>query len=243
MAILGFSTGAIARGDFRRALEVLRGTDLGAIELSALRERELEPLVAAFPSLPLSEFAYVSVHAPSRFDELTEARAVDYLATLPRHVNVVVHPDAMAEPASWERLGARLCIENMDQRKRTGRTIEELEPWFDRFPAAKFCLDVGHARQMDPTMSLATALLLRFQDRLAEVHMSEVDPFGTHRTMSYGARSAFSRIARRLPSHIPVILESIVSAPEIETELAAARRILDLRSEVAVSGAAAALAY
>ena len=38
------------------------------MELSALREAELGPLVAALDSLDLSEMDYVSVHAPSKYD-------------------------------------------------------------------------------------------------------------------------------------------------------------------------------
>ena len=36
----GFSTGALAYGDFERALEMLAGHDVSAIELSALRDHE-----------------------------------------------------------------------------------------------------------------------------------------------------------------------------------------------------------
>ena len=41
MSLFGFSTGALALGDFRRALELLQGVDADAVELSALREKEL----------------------------------------------------------------------------------------------------------------------------------------------------------------------------------------------------------
>ena len=69
MAPTGFSTGALAKGDFRGASAWLSETDSDAIELSALRMSELAPLMAALSSLDLKQFSYRSLHAPKCFDE------------------------------------------------------------------------------------------------------------------------------------------------------------------------------
>ena len=61
MRRIGFSTGALARGDFRGALEKLRLYGLQVVELSALRASELDPLANALPSLDLSDFSFVSI--------------------------------------------------------------------------------------------------------------------------------------------------------------------------------------
>lgn len=45
MRMIGFSTGALALGDYRHALEMLVDKDVNALELSALRQDELQPLV------------------------------------------------------------------------------------------------------------------------------------------------------------------------------------------------------
>ncbi|MHC5542169.1 hypothetical protein ACYOEI_28440 [Singulisphaera rosea] len=45
MRPFGFSTGALSPGDFDRALEMLDGVVVEAIELSALRNRELPILL------------------------------------------------------------------------------------------------------------------------------------------------------------------------------------------------------
>ena len=45
MRLIGFSTGALARNDFRRALQMLAERHVRAVELSALRQDELIPLV------------------------------------------------------------------------------------------------------------------------------------------------------------------------------------------------------
>jgi hypothetical protein len=44
---IGFSTGSLASGDFRRGLEMALRARVEAIELSALREDELDPLLGA----------------------------------------------------------------------------------------------------------------------------------------------------------------------------------------------------
>jgi hypothetical protein len=56
---LGFSTGALACGDFRRALAMLgRMRSVCVVELSALREAELEPLAEAVDNdLDLDQFS------------------------------------------------------------------------------------------------------------------------------------------------------------------------------------------
>jgi len=45
MRLVGFSTGALAFADFRRGLQMLRETGAKAVELSALRAAELDPLM------------------------------------------------------------------------------------------------------------------------------------------------------------------------------------------------------
>ena len=64
MHVYGFSTGAIARGDFNHALAMLKGRDSKAVELSALRDHELPVLASSVGALQLDQFSYVSIHAP-----------------------------------------------------------------------------------------------------------------------------------------------------------------------------------
>src|ERR1035437_8950980 len=97
---IGFSTGALAFSDFRRALAMLRPLPLGAVELSALRQVELEPLRAAAAGLDLSQFSYVAVHAPSQIEPGTEAHVVKCLLEFTaRGWPAVAHPDAIRDYA------------------------------------------------------------------------------------------------------------------------------------------------
>lgn len=221
MRPIGFSTGALAKGDFRRGLDLQRRKGISAIELSALRDHELPHLLAALPALDLPNVSYISFHAPSKLVETSESDVVQMLERLPLSWPIVVHPDIVRTPSLWQRLGSRVCIENMDNRKTTGRTIEELRELFVLLPEARFCLDVGHSRQVDPTMASALLMLREFGSRLVQVHVSDVGPRGEHLPVGVMAQLAFSRIAQRVPSTCPLIIESIVPPEKVSDELAA----------------------
>jgi len=230
MRPIGFSTGALAKGDFVRAIR-LQGhyRTLKAIELSALRDYELAPLVEAVPKLDLRSFDYVSFHAPSKLRDMDEATAADLLLRLPEAWPIVVHPDILQNTKLWTRFGSRLCVENMDNRKTTGRTVAELRDLFQRLPAATFCLDVGHAKQIDPTMATAILMLREFGDRLRQVHMSDVGARGEHFAIGVMARLAFSRVAAHVPRACPIIIESVIESGAIEHEVQAATDVFDQR--------------
>jgi hypothetical protein len=236
MRPIGFSTGALARGDFRRALALLHAHRVGIVELSALRLEELEPLMAALPGLELERFAFVSIHAPSRFERHLEHRVVEMISTgEASKYPVVVHPDVVFTPSLWRQLGNRLLIENMDKRKPVGRTVQELETLFGLFPDAKFCFDIGHARQVDPTMTEAALLLQTFGERLAEVHISEVNTASRHDPISRNATLAFQRVAKYIPEDTPIILEPLIDEgqSELDVEIQRARQALSVECVVA----------
>lgn len=217
---IGFSTGALAKENFRRALALLREHRIQVVELSALRIKELAPLISALPDLELQDFQFVSIHAPSRFEPKLEEWVVNCLLPLAEGgYPVIAHPDVLFTPALWSRLDSRLLVENMDQRKPMGRTARELVPVFEQLPAAQFCFDIGHARQIDPSMMEALSMLHAFHDRLAEVHMSEVDTASQHCPISSDAITAFRSVAEWIPEQVPVILEALINEGQGEIEI------------------------
>jgi len=122
MRPIGFSTGALAYADFRAALRMMDQKELQTVQLSALRQAELVPLFEAIPSLDLSGFEYVSIHAPSQFDANWEAASCELIAAeverlSPKCWPIVLHPDSITDFGLWRELGASICIENMDKRK------------------------------------------------------------------------------------------------------------------------------
>jgi hypothetical protein len=244
MRAIGFSTGALAKGDFRAGI-ALQNTNaaLRAIELSALREEELPALALAAAQLDLAHFTYVSVHAPSKLSTLSERDAFAYLRELPSHWPIIVHPEVVRTPALWKTLGTCLCLENMDNRKSTGRTVAEMRELFEALPDARFCLDLGHARQIDPTMATAMRMVQEFGTRLRQLHVSEVGPYGKHLPLSAFAIYAFQLVARLVPTDCPIIIESVIAPDQIERETRKSAGLFDPANEGARSlDAALALA-
>lgn len=222
MRPVGYSTGALTPGDVPGALAMLRGAGPAAVELSALRLHELTPLLEALPSLDLSPYAYVSVHAPSRFDAVDEPRIIEALEALPASWPIVLHPDTLHDLSAWRRLGRRVAIENMDKHKARGRTLAELGRVFDALPEATFCFDIGHAHQVDRTMTDAYLLLRSLGARLGQVHVSEVSTAGQHEPLSRSALGAFQKVAAWVPEEVPIILEAPAGPSGIVRQMALA---------------------
>lgn len=233
MRTIGFSTGALALGDFRHGLLLLSGHGVRAVELSALREEELPELMASLDELMLDSFEYVSIHAPSRRHNRSEREIAELLSPcIERGWSVLMHPDAIEDHGCWARFGSLLCLENMDNRKPTGRNAKELAPHFERLPQASFCLDLGHARQVDPTFGVARELLRVYGGRLAQLHLSEVSSDSRHHPLSMAMVWAVQEIARHIPT-APVILESVfahVQPRQLDEELHLAAQCFQRRT-------------
>lgn len=218
MRLLGYSTGAIALGDFSRALSLLAQFDFRAVELSALRISEVEPLLLALPTLDLGRYKYISFHAPSAFSENEEEGLISLLSKLPAVWPIILHPDAIFNPSRWAVLSDRIAIENMDRRKSTGRSVAELRRIFQLLPKARMCFDLGHARQVDPSMIGAYQLLTEFAERIIQMHVSEVDTLNRHDVISRAAQMAFFQIRQFVPKTAVLILESRVEEKDIGKE-------------------------
>jgi hypothetical protein len=237
MRLIGFSTGALARNDFRRALHMLAERRVRAVELSALRQDELIPLVEQLDDLDLREFQYKAFHAPSLMDREFEPVAISALEQVAlREWPIIVHPDAMHITAKWARFGDLLCVENMDKRKAIGQTAADLADIFSALPRASLCFDIGHARQVDPTMSEAVAILQRHSTRLRQLHLSEVNSQSKHDPLSFESILAFRRVAHLVPETVPVILESRVDQDGIDEEIENARKALSGEGVLALAG-------
>jgi len=221
---LGFSTGSLIPGDTRKSVQLVEGLDTTAIELSALRVKEIPELLAAISSHAWDRFEYISVHAPSRYPGISEAEVVLQLQpALDRGWSLTIHPDSLGDWDVWARLGPMACIENMDNRKEAGRTVQELEDAFRRLPAATFCLDLAHARSVDPTMSLARELLTAFGARLRQVHLSELDDICLHEPLTLAALEDYRPLVPLIPDSVAIILETPVDVPGIAEQVALAR--------------------
>lgn len=206
---------------------MMEGAELEAVELSALRISELDDLVAFGRIATLAQFRFVSVHAPGKFAADQEPSVAQRLGLLAaRGWPIVLHPDAIFDYSVWRGLGPMLFIENMDKRKRIGRTADELSRIYSLLPEAQLCFDVAHARQYDSSMTEAYRILTKHGDRVRQVHISDVNSSSRHDRLSPTSVLAYRQIASMIRSDAPVILETPLIASEMRVELARARMAL-----------------
>jgi hypothetical protein len=178
-----------------------------AIELGAYTPAALDSVVA-FLRRSRPSIGYLSLHLPFALDDGGEERLVERLVSLESHVAAVVqHPDVLTAPAMLAPLGRQLVLENMDVRK-PGRDVAELEPYFRVLPEAGLCLDVAHAKTIDPELKVAHELLEVFGTRLRELHISGIDEQGNHLPLDADAVDSFADVLRRCRG-VPWILESL----------------------------------
>lgn len=232
MTTIGFSTGALFKDQLARGVDASRRLQLSSIELSALRHRELAGLLDFVSTHDLSDFDHVSVHAPTDFTSEMEESVVHALLPLAQHRRwfIVVHPDCIGRDELWSSLGDRLCLENMNKRKPVGRTAEELALLFARFPEAALCFDIGHAHQVDPSMTEAFRILRDLAGRICQLHVSEVTSSSKHDRLSEGTLRAFREVADMLPRRAPAILETPVSPDEARAEIDKVETLLQART-------------
>lgn len=235
MRHFGFSTGAIAKDDVHAALSCLLGTAANAIEVSALRMGELDSVIDAIPAAENPQFFHRSFHAPSRFTAEEEPEVIERMVLLQRRGwRIVVHPDTLHIPQRWRALGSSLLVENMDKRKPIGQTARDFDEIFENLPEAGLCLDLAHARQVDPSMVEAYRLVKRHQSKIREVHLSDLNARSSHVPLNLPALEAYREVASLIPRNAPVILETPVECEEVPFQLGLAQ-LLFLWADVTYS--------
>ncbi len=207
----GIATGAYERerDDWRRALDRASAEQWRTVELTAV----VEPLLGALVELlqrdgdALAGFERVSLHAPIAARDLAATAAV--LAALPLDGDVIFHPDVWRTEPALRAFGTRVVFENMDIGKSFGRSVDDLRAVFAAHPDAGFCLDVAHVWTNDPTLALGHDLLDAFDGRLRQLHVSGIEPDGTHRPTTEADLALYGPLLDRCAG-VPWILEAVL---------------------------------
>ncbi len=77
-------------------------------------------------------------------------------------------------------------------------------------------------------MTEAYLILREFSSKLIQVHISEINARSKHAPLSYSSILAFQEVARLIPAHAPLILETPVSEAEMDSEIAKVSQALPL---------------
>lgn len=207
-ARFGIATGAYVdeRDDWPAAIGRAKREGWRTIELGAMIVERLAALVEllARDLRLLDGFERVSVHAPARAGGNLASAAL-MLKQLP--YDIVFHPDVYREQEWIRELASRAVFENMDATKQFGRDVGDLSETFAAFPDAGFCLDVAHVWTNDPTLALGHELLDAHGGRLRQLHVSGIEPDGTHRTTTQADLELYEPLLARC-SAVPWLLEA-----------------------------------
>ena len=172
----------------------------------------------------LSKFNYRVLHLPksnttSNYDEFLEqlinSKVYSYFDSF------ILHPDGMkAYTESLRKLGSKLSIENMDDLKDFGQTVDNLTQVFEKLTEASWTFDVNHAYTVDPDMLLADQLISAFKTRLKQYHLSGYGDSNLPHTKLY--QSGQDYLITKIRHNKPIIIESLGDA-----DLSEFRRELD----------------
>jgi endonuclease IV len=99
---------------------------------------------------------------------------------------------------------------------------------FRELPKARLCFDIGHAAQVDPTMTEAYFILKCYREKITQIHVSEVNSRSKHDSLSYATIQSFRDVAHMIPAGLPIILETPVAPERMQEEMDKARFALGL---------------
>jgi hypothetical protein len=85
-------------------------------------------------------------------------------------------------------------------------------------------------------MSEAAVILRRFQGRVRQLHVSEVNTQSKHDALSLESMLAFQKVSHLIPPDCPAILESRVDESQIEEEIQNAMTSLSTEKQLALTG-------
>jgi hypothetical protein len=181
---IGFGTGVFYRilaDPLDRFLEeyvrLYKTGGTNAFELLCRDEGMLDFLLAD-TSMDLSPFSWISLHMPDTLvykDDEPTHRMLSKLERLTRKFglkNFVFHADIVQDWRVLDRYAhLPLSIENMDERKLSGRTVQDIASILDKHDF-KLTLDLQHCFVNDRSMQLARDFQEVFKDRIVEYHVS-----------------------------------------------------------------------
>jgi len=159
------------------------------------------------------DFDFISLHAPTRFlykNNKETNKLLVKLQNLHKKFNfniIVLHSDIILDWDVFKKYDLPIAIENMDNRKESGKTVEDLKEIFERNDI-KMVLDINHCYVNDNSLKLVKEMYDNFKDRIVEIHLSGFEAF---HDLLYKTKQI--EFIKSLPNkNIPVIIESMIDS-------------------------------
>ena len=215
---LGFSTGTLYKDlETKRAIPVIKSLGCKYIELTV--EEFWSDQLDRINEKDLEGFEYVSFHAPMvNYGKNSDTKKFfERMADFSKKVRldlVVFHPDTVEDFSVFENLDFNIGFENMDNRKKSCKSVDDIESVMLRNNDFKFILDLNHCYTNDSSMKLALEFYERLGNRISQIHLSGFrelhDPlFETEQLEIIRSIQSFD---------VPIIVESLVNPETIVLE-------------------------
>jgi hypothetical protein len=212
MRKIGFSHGVLFKlHDVNKELNIrlLQNCGANAIEINCHSHKDLAFLPALLPYI--QSFEHVSLHAPCdvRYDcnentKILLKKLKNFYIRSGAEL-IVVHPDLVDDWSVFDKFKMKWAIENMDDRKKNFKDVNDLKLFFNEYREWSLVLDLGHCNSNDKSMILAEDLIREFQDRIVEIHLSGYKKF--HDPLYRTKQTEIIKYCQNLA--VPIIIESV----------------------------------
>jgi len=231
---IGVSTGSLFKFlNGEQTLKFLKSLGLSAVEISILRfDGKKDGWIVDITQKDLESFNYVSLHAPKHeycrnkktlaifnvIENLNKIRPLDL---------VVFHPDLVKDFTVFDDVNFPIAFENMDNRKFSFKTPDEMRELIGRNEKYNMVLDINHVFVNDQSMVSAGIFYNLLRERIKEIHLSGCD---TNQKDFYHDPLFKTRNNEIIDAvkgkTTPIIIESVMSPEEVEKEINYVREIL-----------------
>jgi len=208
--IIGFGTGFLYKTHSRISAETVKlCKEIGcnAIELNPHDDAEFF-LLDKLKKKDLAGFDFISLHAPEKL----EKAILDQIQLLHNRFGfdaITIHASDLARHQEiLKTYGMPFSIENVDNRKENGRTLEEMKSIMAGSDYG-VVLDINHAYINDPTLQLADSLWEEFKGRISHFHLSGYKGF--HDPLIETHQTEFINFVK--DKNKPIIIESVLETP------------------------------
>lgn len=179
MIKLGYSTGGKSKISLKKRVKKILDVEDFAIEVSFIAPDRLKEKISDKTIDLIKNFKYVSVHAPARevaYPSKKDAWVIKSLKEIVQRIKphtVLFHPNNILD-FDWlnNEFGSLVSFENMDKRKKFGKTVKDLKQVFKKSPQAKFVFDINHLYTVNSKIDLVGKFHAQFGKRLCHYHLS-----------------------------------------------------------------------
>tara|TARA_Y100000310_G_scaffold311212_1_gene357287 strand:- start:523 stop:1242 length:720 start_codon:yes stop_codon:yes gene_type:complete len=218
---IGFSTGSLYKTKVKpiskECFELIANTGSKAIELNCIDPNNLYELLKIKDN-DLKKFDYISLHAPAikmfYQDNQKTKKVLDLISEINKRLDlkcIIIHPDRVIDWKIFLKYKLPLAIENMDKRKKTGKTDQSLNGFFKK-TNFKMILDINHCFTVDRSMRLTKRLIEKFQNKICQIHISGYLKNKSHYPLYITKqKNLIDPIRNR---NWPIIIESVLSNPQ-----------------------------